>query len=225
MKIGAVTIGQSPRVDIHPDVLPILGKNAELVECGCLDGMTKQQIEQAAPIRPGRPVFISRLNNGDSVTFDAEFAHVRLVESIRRLEREHCSMILVFCTGAFPFSYTPKVSVLFPNQIHRALIPLLTPHSRIITVSPDPLQVGDSIKLWKQAGIQAEGLSVSPYGPWEPIEQTARRAAALPGDLILLDCIGYTEPMKKLFAEITGKPVILPRTLLARFAAETFGLS
>ena len=52
MKIGAVTIGQSPRVDIHPDVLPILGKNTELVECGCLDGMTKQQIEQAAPVRP-----------------------------------------------------------------------------------------------------------------------------------------------------------------------------
>lgn len=31
MKIGAVTIGQSPRVDVTPDILPILGDKIELL--------------------------------------------------------------------------------------------------------------------------------------------------------------------------------------------------
>ena len=39
-------------------------------------------------------------------------------------------------------------------------------------------------------------------------------------DLIVLDCIGYTQEMKKMFAEKTGKKVVLPRTLLARVVSE-----
>ena len=31
MKIGAVTIGQSPRVDVTPDILPIFGEQVELI--------------------------------------------------------------------------------------------------------------------------------------------------------------------------------------------------
>ena len=38
--------------------------------------------------------------------------------------------------------------------------------------------------------------------------------------LIVLDCIGYTQEMKKMFAEKTGKKVVLPRTLLARVVSE-----
>ena len=40
------------------------------------------------------------------------------------------------------------------------------------------------------------------------------------GDLIVLDCIGYTQEMKRMFAEKTGKKVVLPRTLLARVVSE-----
>ena len=32
MKIGAVTIGQSPRVDVTPDILPIFGEGVELLQ-------------------------------------------------------------------------------------------------------------------------------------------------------------------------------------------------
>ena len=49
----------------------------------------------------------------------------------------------------------------------------------------------------------------------------AEKIAAMDGvDLIVLDCIGFTKEMKRMFAEFTGKPVILPRTLLARVVSE-----
>ena len=39
-------------------------------------------------------------------------------------------------------------------------------------------------------------------------------------DLIVLDCIGYTMEMKEQIHQLTGKPVILPRTLTARVIRE-----
>jgi protein AroM len=39
-------------------------------------------------------------------------------------------------------------------------------------------------------------------------------------DLIVLDCIGYTLKMKEKLKEMTGKPVLLPRSILARVIRE-----
>ena len=36
----------------------------------------------------------------------------------------------------------------------------------------------------------------------------------------IMATISFTKEMKRMFAEVTGKPVILPRTLLARVVSE-----
>lgn len=45
MKIGAVTIGQSPRVDVTKDIMGIFGSSVELIQAGGLDGLTKEEIK------------------------------------------------------------------------------------------------------------------------------------------------------------------------------------
>ena len=52
------------------------------------------------------------------------------------------------------------------------------------------------------------------------MRQCARQVAETDCDMVILDCIGYTQKMKEIFQEETGKRVILPRTLLARVAME-----
>ena len=42
-------------------------------------------------------------------------------------------------------------------------------------------------------------------------------------DVIVLDCIGYNKKMKQVTEEITGKPVVLSRTMTARVASELTG--
>ena len=42
-RIGAVTIGQSPRSDVMVDIKPILGPDIEIVEAGALDGLGKEE--------------------------------------------------------------------------------------------------------------------------------------------------------------------------------------
>jgi len=44
------------------------------------------------------------------------------------------------------------------------------------------------------------------------------------GDLVVLDCIGFTQEMKDMFVRKTGKLVVLPRTLLARVISEVTDL-
>ena len=45
-KIGAITIGQSPRIDVIPEMQEILGENVIILEAGALDGLTKEEIEE-----------------------------------------------------------------------------------------------------------------------------------------------------------------------------------
>ena len=52
------------------------------------------------------------------------------------------------------------------------------------------------------------------------MHEAARRCRELPGDLIVLDCIGFTQEMKNMFARESGKRAVLPRTLLARVVSE-----
>ena len=62
MKIGAITIGQAPRVDVTADILRIFDDSLELVQAGGLDGLTKEEIVMAldaiqTPLSLYEPVF------------------------------------------------------------------------------------------------------------------------------------------------------------------------
>ena len=46
MKIGAITVGQAPRVDVTADIMDILGHRTELLERGGLDGLSREEIER-----------------------------------------------------------------------------------------------------------------------------------------------------------------------------------
>ncbi|HIY55306.1 MAG TPA: AroM family protein, partial [Candidatus Dorea merdavium] len=57
-------------------------------------------------------------------------------------------------------------------------------------------------------------------GDEEELIKAAQKAKGIDSDLIVMDCIGYTEAAKKLVRKISGKPVILCRTMLARVISE-----
>ncbi|TCP29594.1 AroM protein [Scopulibacillus darangshiensis] len=63
--IGLLTIGQSPRVDMTPEMKLILGEHVELVEMGAIDGLSEKELQDFAP-SPGGAVYISRLKDGRS---------------------------------------------------------------------------------------------------------------------------------------------------------------
>jgi protein AroM len=54
----------------------------------------------------------------------------------------------------------------------------------------------------------------SPYQGTEELKNAARELMEEEVDIIFMDCMGYTKEMKEVVKKITGKPVILPRTLI-----------
>lgn len=38
-KIGTITVGQTPRTDLIPEIAPILGASIEIIQMGGLDGL------------------------------------------------------------------------------------------------------------------------------------------------------------------------------------------
>ena len=48
-KVGLITVGQSPRSDVVPDMAAILGGDVEILEAGALDGLSRAQIAPLAP--------------------------------------------------------------------------------------------------------------------------------------------------------------------------------
>ena len=139
-KIGAITVGQAPRVDVTSDIMPLL-QGCELLEKGGLDGLTRQQIEAFAP-QEGDYVLVSRLVDGSSVTFAEKHVLPRLQAAIDELEAQGCRLILFFCTGDFPATFHANVPLIFPNQILQGLVPLLTATGRIAVVTPSPCSWG-----------------------------------------------------------------------------------
>lgn len=219
MKIGAVTIGQAPRTDVTADIMDIFGGRAELLQRGGLDGLTVEQIAQFKP-GEGDYVLVSRLTDGTSVTFAERYILPRLQECINELEAEGARLIMFFCTGDFPESLTAGIPLVYPCHILNNVVPLLTKKSSIVTVTPSPLQVEQCEKKWSSYVDTVKAVPASPYGPWEDLVHAAGIIKDMDADLVVLDCIGFTQEMKNMFARETGKLVVLPRTLLARVISE-----
>ncbi|SET99905.1 protein AroM [Lacrimispora sphenoides] len=219
MKIGAITVGQSPRTDVTEDIMDIFNGKAEVLERGGLDGLTREQIEKFSP-KEGDYVLVSRLNDGTSVTFGERHIIPRIQHAIEELEEQGAYFIMMFCTGKFPDTLKAKVPLIYPCEILDRTVPLLTAASSILVVTPSPLQIAQSEKKWSRIVRKVKVVSGSPYGEWKELEETARLVRDTKADLVILDCIGFSRDMKRLFAEETGKPVILPRTLLARLVSE-----
>ncbi|MCI6004842.1 MAG: AroM family protein [Blautia sp.] len=220
MKIGAVTIGQAPRVDVTADILRIFDDSLELVQAGGLDGLTREEIAEFAPGKDDY-VLVSRLQDGSSVTFAERYILPRLQDAITKMEEEGCSLIMMFCTGSFPETLsTKKIPMIYPCELLNRLVPLMTKKSSIICMTPSPLQTEQCENKWRNYVKEVKAIAASPYGEWEALEQAAEEVKNMDADLIVLDCIGYTQKMKEMFAEKTGKKVVLPRTLLARVVSE-----
>lgn len=217
MRIGAVTIGQSPRVDVLPEFRRALGMEAEIVERGGLDGLTPAEVRELAP-REGDGILVTRMADGTEVRLAERSAVERIGHSVRALEVQGVDLIALFCTGQFP-GVSAGVPLLVPDRLLNHLVAALLPAGVLGVVMPASGQLPIAARKWETSGLEVVGEAVSPYtaSPGE-LEQAARRMEARGPDLIVLDCIGFTGEMRRVFRRVTGRPVLLPRTVLGRVA-------
>jgi protein AroM len=221
--IGLVTIGESPRSDVVPDMAAILGPGTEIREAGALDGLTAAEIEALAPSGDDE-ILVTRLRNGASV-FLGKPKIVGLVEArIAALERDGASLTALLCTGAFPRLRATR-PLIQPQPVLLGLLRGMSWPGRLGVLTPSLRHVPQTQARWRRDGFDAV---VAPLSPYEEEDAAAlRRAATAVSDggagLIVMDCIGFRRKTRDELRALTGVPVLLANLLLARVIAETCG--
>lgn len=224
-KIGIITIGQSPRDDVLPDFINVLGYTPAIVQRGLLDDLTGKAIASLAPVGALDETLVTRLRDGTEVKLSEKRIIEMLPQAVAHLENKGVEIIALFCTGEFP-PVSSRVPVLYPSTIVGSIVAALFASTknrdrRLCIVAPVKEQHDMIAKKWRSAGCALAFETLSPYTSSESeILDCAKRVARLKCDMIVLDCIGYTEKIRATFAEAARVPVILPRSLLARVMAE-----
>lgn len=219
--IGAVTIGQSPRVDLVPELLTILGPNVEIKEAGALDGLSRDEIAAFAP-QDKDYVLVTRLADGSSVKVAEKYITPRLQEKIQGLFDQGIEVVILLCTGEFP-EMPGQGLLLRPQRILYNVTQAIAPGLKLGVVSPAADQIPQSQKRWYQVGKEQVMVAASPYGDPAELEQAAQTLKEQSVELVVLDCMGYTLAMQDKVRAITGAPVILARGILARVVKELVG--
>ena len=222
-KLGVLTIGQSPRPDIVGELLPVLGVSGNpaepvaILEAGALDGLTTEEIEKMKPGLEDR-MLVTRLADGTVVQVAEETLMDCMQEKIVQLEGKGANCIFILCTARFR-GLTSKVPLIQPGEILNETVPNQALNSAIGVLSPEAEQVESTKRDWNGIVDRLEVLTASPYGALADLEAAAREFGRMDIDLIVLDCMGYTEKQRQRIETISGKPVILSKTLAAKRAA------
>jgi len=211
LKIGLVTIGQSPRTDVTPILRDILGTKVELIEKGVLDGLGKKEIEKLAPTARDYTL-VTRLRDGTSVKVARRYITSKIQKCIEELEELGVGLNLLLCTGEFP-ALKAKKPLIMPDKLLSNIVRCVK-GGKIGIVVPEKEQIPHMERKWRSRGISVVMTSANPYGESKALEEAAKFLAKKDVDVIVLDCIGFTPKAKGLFSHLTGKPVLLPQTIL-----------
>ncbi|MEA5039494.1 MAG: AroM family protein [Clostridiaceae bacterium] len=221
MKLGFITVGQSPRDDVLGDMAPLLGTGAEILEAGALDGLTLAQVRMLEPKESDGYVLVSRMRDGTPVRFAEKYILPRLQDCIFRLEEQGAEQIVFLCTGEFPPAFQSRRPVIYPGPVLRnTAAALCGGNGSLLVLTPDSLQLPQMKTKWAGIAGNVEGLAISPFAPKEAFLRIAEEARDINASLAVMDCISYGEQARRVFRDAWGRPVLLARTLLARVLAE-----
>ena len=209
-RVAFVTIGQSPRDDVMPEMLAQIGAGIEPVEIGLLDGLSREEIARLAPSGDGYRL-VSRLRDGSEVVVAKAWAERRLQEVVHEIDGEGFDLIVLLCTGSFP-QLRSRTLLVEAGRVVDHLVDALSEDGRVVGLMlPNAKQIG---AYQRSSNGQAPTIAThaSPYADRRFPEAVDDLKGA---DLIVMHCMGYDAAMKTEVARLSGKPVLLSRGLVA----------
>lgn len=214
LKIGTVTIGETPRTAVLSDIRSLMTTDVQIVEKGALDDLSPAERANLAP-QAHDEMLVTRMRDGHEVVLGRNRILPRLQHRITELDREaEVSLIALLCSGAFPPFECTKPFIT-PYQLLRGVLASMSVAGRVGMMVPSADQIQPIMAGYADLGHKMLVMGVSPFAGREGI---ARAAETLRGkvDVVFMNCFGYDLVMKSIVRQTTGKPVILPRSLLAR---------
>lgn len=205
-----VTIGQAPRVDVVPEMVERIGGGIDIVEFGALDRLSRRQIDAMAPGETDHRL-VTRLVDGTEVVVSKDRIRARLQALFAELDRRDFFLIVLLCTGHFGGFATKTLFVEAQAVVDSGTAALGEGAAKIGVMVPLQRQVAE-IHYRPRGGQEMLTSHASPYTPGRLGEAAGELAEA---DLIVMHCMGYDEAMRETVAEVSGRPVLLARRMVA----------
>lgn len=216
--LGTVTIGQTPRTDLIPEIKQFLGDDVTILEAGALDGLTLAEVESLYP-GPGDDVLVTRMADGTQVKVAEKHIVSRMQGKINELVAKGADIVLLACTGEFPQFRCEKLLV-EPHKVLFDAVKSVASGLKLGIFIPDEDQVDYATRRWSGISGQVFVQPASPYGAPEARLAAAEKMREAGVQLVVLDCIGYTLADKQAIKQILGVPTVLARSIVARVVSE-----
>lgn len=214
-KIAFVTIGQTPRVDLVPEMIAEISAGLpegriSFQEFGVLDGMSPAELD-AMRARDGEHSFATRLQSGEEIVTSKALTEEKLNTLLKRIDGEGFDIVVLLCTGTKiePLANTLVVEA---QRIVDSTVEALAASARKLgVILPLERQVKDFGERHVLPGAPRL-VSASPYAG----DDIGERAKQLEGcDLVVMHCMGYSAAMHEAVRSSIDTPVLLSRRLVA----------
>ena len=210
LRLAFVTIGQSPRDDIVPEMLADIGGDVEAHQFGALDELPENEIRTLVP-GPGETSFATRLRDGREVTISKERVEIRLEELLERVDQQGFDAVVLLCTGTHVKPLGRTLMIESQRVVESMVESLAASSQRLGVILPLERQVEEFPKR-HVFSRKAKLIAASPYAG----ANIAERAAALAEcDLVIMHCMGYSEAMRAAARQAISAPVLLSRRIVS----------
>jgi protein AroM len=196
---------------VVPDILVETRTPLAVTERGALDGLDDAAIADLAP-RPGEERLVSRLRDGREVLLGKPAIDRRLHAILAELDAAGFDLLVLLCTGQFT-RFSLRTPFIEPQHtVDHFVQGLAYGAERIGILLPNAAQIEEFHGI---PGMATKAAGASPYLA-DP-EAGLRKAGAelADTDMIVMHCIGYSEAMRQVVKQASGRPVLVSRRLVA----------
>ncbi len=192
-----ITIGETPRDDVIPELLNLMGKpDLPYREIGLIDGVDPSIYK---PLNDD-DLLVSRKRDG-SVAY---ISHRWVVEELSQIECEGLCVLL--CTGEFE-----SERFILPYKVIDSFFSAMPKLDRVTVVVPELQQYASAVKRWSKVGSRTNCVAFSPYRSSELNVDLSQE------QLVYLDCMGFGLKHEEFFRTKTSGIVLSARRILANY--------
>jgi protein AroM len=220
-RIGMVTIGQAPRVDVVPEMADLIGPGVEIVERGALDGLAADTIAGLAPSGDDE-ILVTRLVDGSAVFLGKSKISPLVQRRIEELEAAGVAMTVLLCTGTFK-GLDARRPLIQPDRVLQGVLNGVRFHGRLGVVTPSERHVEQTGARWRSYGFDPVVVASSPYHGDADTARAIEAFRAAGVGFVLLDCMGFRREAREALMQALGVPVVVANLLVARVVAELAG--
>jgi protein AroM len=209
-RVASLTLGQTPRSDLLPDILAHLPLALEVREFGALDGLSDSEIDALAP-HADESSLVTRLRDGRDVILSTQRMALRLEAMCRSIDPRQFDLLIILSTGLFREFDSPCPMVNAQRAMDAAIAAVAATGQTVGVVYPLLRQVVEN-DTYSMPGLSLR-FSHAASGDARELREAADALGDC--DLVVLNSVGFGEADRAAIAARIGRPVILARRVVA----------